>query len=63
MAQAIVTLKVTPRELQYIRVALGCYINSIQAHDYSHVDLSPAENDPGTAATCAHNIVRDIGMK
>ena len=63
MASAIVTLKVTPNELQFLKVALECYLKNITASEYETVDLAPAEQVPGRAVNAAHKLLQDIGMK
>ena len=63
MASAIVTLKVTPNELQFLKVALECYLKNIKASEYKTVDLTPAEQEPGRAVNAAYKLLQDIGMK
>ena len=63
MAQATVSLKLSPNELQFVRAALTCYLKSVKAGDLKHVDLSPAEHVPGQAVTAAYKLLQDIGLK
>ena len=63
MASAIVTLKVTPNELQYIRAALVCYAANIRAGDYSRMDLTAAGNEPHKAMVAVTKLIQDIGLK
>lgn len=72
MAQATVSLKVTPNELQIIDEALRMYVyanRNIHRDDRAHpleglkLNLSIGENDHRRLALCAEEIRRGIGLK
>ena len=67
MATAIVTLKVTPNELQHIKAALDCYAEYIEAITRGgsgmYPDLTAAENEPLEAVRTTRRIIQDIGLK
>lgn len=61
--KAVVTIKVTPNELQFLSAALECYALAIRNKKYNMTDLTPAERDPHKALTIAHKLLGDLDLK
>lgn len=65
MAQATVTMKVTPEELQHIDAALDYYAWSVKAirQPSAKADVRIIGSDPRRCIMVAQKIRQDIGLK
>lgn len=60
--KAVVTIKVTPNELQYLSAALECYLSVLRG-DKPKLDLTAAEMNPNRAVTVTHKLLGDLDLK